>query len=239
MEKQLKDGISKWDINLILDKDSNKVPNDNGYFGKFTIVRYNGKENIVFCDDRNAECVFVSDEWFDEIVTCGWGGDYRYNDNKPAIVRNGKDFCLLTAPHGAISKGDKKKKLISDWFNTSKPKWYYNGATECVDIVLNGKEMAITKNGTFITEDPKPILEAVKNYTKEQILNEWINKGKPCFSQYGLTYRGAKAFQIDKQQAINLLPKYSFGKGFYELSWRIVDGIAALVFNEYSVYDME
>ena len=57
MEKEFKDGIKKWDINSILDKDSNKVPNDNGYFGGYTIIKFNGKSNIVYCDDRNAECV--------------------------------------------------------------------------------------------------------------------------------------------------------------------------------------
>ena len=241
MEKEFKDGIKKWDINSILDKDSNKVPNDNGYFGGYTIIKFNGKSNIVYCDDRNAECVLVSSEWFDEIVSCGWSGDGRWNTNQPAIVRNGDKFSIISAPKGSFWKDEKKMEIISDWFDCSCPKWYYNNDLQsyCLNGMFKGKKVLITANGNFVSENPMEILEKVKNYSKEQIISEWINKGKPCFYQYGFSYKGATPSSIEKQRAIELLPKYEFGMGFYELSWKIVNGIAALVFNEYSVFDME
>lgn len=238
--KEFKDGIKKWDINSILDKDSNKVPNDNGYFGSYTIIKFNGKSNIVYCDDRNAECVLSSSEWFDEIVSCDWSGDYRWNDNKPAIVRNGDKFSIISAPSGSMDKNSKKMKVISGWFECSCPKWYYNSKLGYYIVCsVNGKKSLVTEKGNFVIEDPIEILEKVECYSREQIISEWINKGNPCFYQLGFSYKGATPRHIDKQQAIELLPKYNFGKGFYELSWRIVDGVAALVFNEYSVYDME
>jgi hypothetical protein len=241
MKKELKDGIKKWDINSILDEDSNQVPNDNGYFGRYTVIKFNGKSNIVFCDDRNAECIIASSEWFDEIVCCDWSGDYRWNSNKPAIVRNGKKYALLSTRKGPIYKDSEKMKIISEWFESSNPKWIYNSSVQgyCVNCIVNRKNSIITENGNLIHENPSEILESVKDYSKEEIISKWINKGKPCAYQYGYSYKGSIPCTINKEKAIELLPKYNFGMGFYELSWRIVDGVAALVFNEYSVYDME
>lgn len=241
MKKEIKDGIKKWDINLILDKDSNKVPNDNGYFGRYTVIKLNGKENIVFCNDSNAECIIASDEWFDEIAECSWSGDYRWNNDKPAIVRKGKKYALLSTNKGPIYKDSKKMKIISEWFESSNPKWIYKDSAQgyCVNCIVNGKNSIITENGNFINENPSEILKAVKDYSKEEIISKWINKGKPCAYQSGCSYKGSIPCTINKEKAIELLPKYNFGMGFYELAWRIVDGVASLVFNEYSVFDME
>ena len=91
--------------------------------------------------------------------------------------------------------------------------------------------------------------------TKEAA-REWIEAGKPCRYRYGFGYKGASSRPITKEKALELLPKYDFGMGFYELSFcqdTIVDydqcgpnctvshneGPTVLMFNEYSVSDMD
>lgn len=73
--------------------------------------------------------------------------------------------------------------------------------------------------------------------TKESA-REWIEAGKPCVYRYGLGWKGASARPITKEKALELLPKYSFGKGFYELSFIKVDSVDTLEFNELSENDM-
>ena len=73
--------------------------------------------------------------------------------------------------------------------------------------------------------------------TKE-FARQWIEQGKPCIYRYGWAYRGAKARTISQSEAEALLPKYSFGTGFYELSFTQVNGKDVLEFNELSENDM-
>lgn len=89
-------------------------------------------------------------------------------------------------------------------------------------------------------------LEGVKNAANNAFVrwesmkeaNEWVENGKPCVYRYGWAYRGAGARRISPDKAKELLPKYSFGKGFYELSWLTIDGEKVLEFNELSENDM-
>ncbi len=84
---------------------------------------------------------------------------------------------------------------------------------------------------------------------------EWIEAGKPCRYRYGFGYRGASSRPLTKEEALKMLPKYSFGMGFYELSFcrdTVIDykasgpnctvthpvGDTVLMFNEYSANDM-
>ncbi len=53
---------------------------------------------------------------------------------------------------------------------------------------------------------------------------EWVNDGKPCIYRYGWGWKGAGAREIFKEEAGKLLPKYSFGMGFYELSFTTHNG---------------
>ena len=73
--------------------------------------------------------------------------------------------------------------------------------------------------------------------TKESA-KQWIEDGKPCVYRYGWGYRGASARTISKEKALSLLPKYSFGMGFYELDFIKIDGVDTLEFNELSENDM-
>lgn len=54
--------------------------------------------------------------------------------------------------------------------------------------------------------------------TKEAA-RQWIEAGKPCRYRYGYGYRGAVSRPLTKEKALELLPKYSFGMGFYSLSY--------------------
>ena len=69
-------------------------------------------------------------------------------------------------------------------------------------------------------------------------LKTLIENGLPCYRQFGFSYRGTMPRKITKEQALELLPSYSPGKGFWELSERNIDGYPSLVFTEYSESDM-
>nr|UWI11226.1 MAG: hypothetical protein [Bacteriophage sp.] len=67
---------------------------------------------------------------------------------------------------------------------------------------------------------------------------EWVKSGKPCIYRYGWAYKGAGAREITTEKALELLPQYSFGVGFYELSFRKHNGQDVLEFNELSENDL-
>lgn len=74
--------------------------------------------------------------------------------------------------------------------------------------------------------------------TKENA-RKWIEEGKPCVYRYGWGWKGAGARPISKERALELLPSYSFGKGYYELSFtHDKNGQEVLEFNELSENDM-
>jgi len=76
-------------------------------------------------------------------------------------------------------------------------------------------------------------MENTKEFAKQ-----WIEEGKPCIYRYGWRWKGAKSNYLSKKEALNILPKYDFGKGFYELSFIKKDGEDVLEFNELSENDM-
>ena len=94
---------------------------------------------------------------------------------------------------------------------------------------------------------------ATTKETKE-FARDWIESGKPCRYRYGFGYRGASSRPMTKDEALKLLPGYSFGKGFYNLSFqcdrRVIPsgssnctiteayGEIVLMFNELSANDM-
>lgn len=73
--------------------------------------------------------------------------------------------------------------------------------------------------------------------TKESA-KKWINSNKPCKYRYGFGFRGACTRELSKEEALELLPKYDFGMGFYELSFIKYNGEEVLLFNEFSENDM-
>lgn len=69
---------------------------------------------------------------------------------------------------------------------------------------------------------------------KNEIL-KWIENGGKCLYCYGFIYKGATPREISKERALELLPKFSFGMGHYELSWYDEN---TLFFNEFSENDL-
>lgn len=52
--------------------------------------------------------------------------------------------------------------------------------------------------------------------TKEEV-RQMIEAGVPCYFKYGLWDSMGSSKPITKEKALELLPHYSFGMGFYEL----------------------
>lgn len=75
------------------------------------------------------------------------------------------------------------------------------------------------------------------NKTKEKAL-EWIKEGKRCMFRYGYEWKGAGTRPITKEKALELLPKYSFVMGFYELDFIKYQGEEVLLFNEFGANDL-
>lgn len=65
-----------------------------------------------------------------------------------------------------------------------------------------------------------------------------INAGMPCYQRYGFRWKGAIARKISAEKALELLPQYSPGMGFWELRTENISGVESIVFNEYSEADM-
>ena len=76
-----------------------------------------------------------------------------------------------------------------------------------------------------------------KQPTKAQ-LAELIKMGMPCKYRHGWAYRGARARDITKEEALKKLPNFSYGMGFYMLDYSIKDGIPELEFNELGENDL-
>lgn len=60
----------------------------------------------------------------------------------------------------------------------------------------------------------------------------------PCYFRYGYAYRGAGESEITKEKALELLPKFSFGMGFYTLNMYKKFGVPVLEFNELGENDL-
>ena len=67
---------------------------------------------------------------------------------------------------------------------------------------------------------------------------EWVDNGGKCIYRFGWAYRGAPANLITTEKAKELLPDYSFGIGFYELSWTTYEDEVVLEFNELGENDL-
>lgn len=78
-----------------------------------------------------------------------------------------------------------------------------------------------------------------KTYTAQ----EWVEQGMPCVYRHGYGFKGARTNKITTEKANELFPRYTFGKGFYVLSWLHTkddngNPIVELLFNELSENDM-
>lgn len=240
--KQTLNGMDKWSINRILDKESNKIPENNGYFGAYTCITYFGKQAIVYVDDRNAKVVFKT-PFYDKIMYLAnrdmrWDGDKRWSDYSASII-----ICQ-GGLYNLITERDNGAPICREWYKNINPekkyinprtlqsKAYYDAETQ------SGEHVMLSMNGYPIVDNAQ-LLAKCKAMSREEILEQWIKAGKLVVGGCGWQYRGAKTNVIDNELAAKEFDKYSFGKGFYEMEWVEYKGEVALSMREYSALDME
>lgn len=73
------------------------------------------------------------------------------------------------------------------------------------------------------------------NLNDKATIKAAIENGTPCYYQCGFSYKGASKHPITKEKALEYLPKYSPGLGFYELR---EDKEGNIIFNEYTENDL-
>ena len=230
----------KWQVNALLGNTTFKVKMDNGYFGAYSIIEYKGKKAVVFCDDRNAVVKLVT-AFYDDILCLDWDGDYRWNNDKPCIVKEEGLYNILEKHSNHLLCGEWLKEIKPHWKSDKALGYYLNGVNQ------NGESVIITDKGTIRLANlatPKNlnnILAAVKLFeTKQEVIDCWINKGLPCAHIRGLEYKGARCGLISKEEALEYIEThYRFGKPFNSAEWRILDGAVTLLFRDYCDSDYD
>lgn len=94
------------------------------------------------------------------------------------------------------------------------------------------------RNINFLVSLSESVNKAYNTWRVYNEVENWIANGKPCKYRYGWGWKGASARPISKDDAKTLLPKYSFGEGFFQLKWAEENGEKYLEFNELSENDM-
>lgn len=231
---------SKWDVNELLKDEPYNVSLKNGYFGSYSLIQYKDKQCIVFVDDRDAKVITVTG-FYDKIYyNDSWSGDHRWNNDKPVIVYDKELGYNIIKPHC-------NQLLCEEWLTEIARKWFYR--EDIGDYLLGTKKkdfVRIFTNGTIVgieesgSEYLLNTLTKVKQYTHEEILNNWILKEKPCAHIYGLEYKGAKAGRITKERAEELFKTHkAFNVRFNSAEWRIIDGTVCLLFRDYANSDYD
>lgn len=226
-------GKTKWDVQ--------GVNMDNGYFGSYSHICVNGKEVIVFVDDRDAKINVVTG--FHTKIFYGkglghWDGDSRWNSDKPLVVFDeGKGYNLVQAHTPRL--------ICQEYLKELSPKFYWNGNTYVAEGTdHNGRKVLVTDKGTIIPTDDALNAERDLEYAKSlaigEIQTEWIGKGKPCYHIHGLEYKGARVCKIDNGKAAEMFKTHkSFNTMFASAEWRIIDGRAALLLRDYANSDYD
>lgn len=233
-------GQDKWNVNKLL-TEGNKVDGD-GYFGKYTLVTYQGKQAIVYCDNRDAN-VWVITDWYDKIFWKGnaWNPDNRWNCDKPLVVykkNKGYNFSII---HGC-------GELCNEWLKSVGNKWEYSkiSGEYFTGVDKNGNEVHISINGTIkpIKSVSEEVLLQELNKAKALPLNkiqtDWIDKDKPCMHITGFQYKGANMGKINQEMARKLIKNHNnFNSPFESAEWAIHNGEVVLVFHDYCDSDYD
>lgn len=232
--------MDKWQVNALLGDTPFKVKMNNGYFGSYSVIRHKGKKAVVFCDDRDAIVKLVT-AFYDDILCIDWSGDYRWNTDKPCIVKEDGLYNILEKHSNHLLCGEWLKEIKPHWKSDSTLGYYLEGVNH------EGKEVIITDNGTIRLANlstPKNInniLAAAKLLTtKQEIIDCWISKGLPCAHIRGLEYKGARCGLISKEEALRYIETHcSFSGSFNSAEWRILDGAVTLLFRDYCDSDYD
>lgn len=76
-----------------------------------------------------------------------------------------------------------------------------------------------------------------KEPTRDQLV-DLINRGIRCYYRYGFAYRGAEESEISREEALKLLPAFSYGMGFHNLKFKKKFGVPVLEFNDLGENDL-
>jgi hypothetical protein len=229
------EGLSKWQVNEILDEDSNKI-GDSGYYGSYGLITYKGKQAVVYWDDRDA-IVHVITDFHDKILyTNDWSGDYRWNHDKPIIVID-NGLYNLNEVHG-------DKLLLKEYINYIDSRTKYDQVNRYEYFIgWNDADykFRIAKNGEMYADvSPTKVLDIVKKYSIDEIISKWIDKDLPCGHIRGLEYKGAKVGKISKESAREYIKTHhTFNGTFNDIEWKVVNGGVMLVFCDYCDSDYD
>lgn len=248
--KELTDIVNnktRFNIGLVLDEDSNKIPSDLGYFGKYTLIKLKGKKAIVFTDIRDSVVKLIT-YWFDDILynipgfdSC-WDGDYRFNHDKPIIVKENGLYNLVE-PHT-------NNLLLKEWCKSIDTKWFYKkefGGNYAVNVIdKNDNEIIVFTDGSIIQkyictkENIENVLKMAKSLSINEIQTLWIDKNLPCEFIRGLEFKGKQSIKIDSEKATELLKTHNnFNSKFNSVEWIVSGGQVKLLFREYADSDYD
>lgn len=231
--------------------------------GYFVIVKVTNKYNLIYYDwsqYSGYHCKLCSTIWFDKIFLeegrlLGHIHHFCYNHIE-VDYNAGRGWCgslpsllkvMLNGQYSFIRLRDKyENNLITDkWFGSVTDWANGEGAyTKICNVTIDGKEYKFNSEGVLIdkTKNLNVELNVAKEVfkTKDKIINDWILKGRPCAFRYGFAYKGAGCRLLTKAEALDKIRTHSFGMGFYEMYFEIIQSIGdvALVFNEFSESDM-
>lgn len=225
-------GKYKWNVN--------GVPQYNGYFGDYSVIEFDGKKAVVFCDDSDAIVKVVTD-WHDDIECFSWSGDSRWNSDKPLVVFDKEKGYNINAPHV-------NQLLCDEWLKSVESKWRYsnNLGYHMAGENKDGERVVISTNGVVHfekfcnSEYIYEVLESVKKYSNDEVLKLWIEKDYPCARIRGLEYKGAHWGRIDKETAIEMFKTHcNFAEPFNSVEWRVLDNQVTLLFRDYCDSDYD
>ena len=247
--KELTDIVNnktRFNIGLVLDEDSNKIPSDLGYFGKYTLIKLKGKKAIVFTDIRDSVVKLIT-YWFDDILygtvyNSRWDADNRWNSDKPIVVKENGLYNLVK-PHS-------NKLLLSEWCKSIDTKWFYKkefGGKYAVNAIdKNDNEIIVFTDGSIMQknictkENIENVLKMAKSLSINEIQTLWIDKNLPCEFIRGLEFKGKQSIKIDSEKATELLKTHNnFNSKFNSAEWIVSGGQVKLLFREYADSDYD
>ena len=250
-EKILDGKVLRWDVEA--EDGCFDFKNEHlGYFGAIDIMSVGGKKTIIECDPRDAILRPMLAEWYDDVMWTGrygcWSPDTRFVSDPnplPAIVRKNGKFAMVGYYGNTVRRGNYYLRMpyYDRWYDsigTVERRMKFGDTWVSVfDAVKDGKSVMLTNKGVEISIDVNLTLERVKDWSKEKILHEWVEAGRPCTLIHGFAYKGAKPHLIGNEEALKRIKTHSFGVGYYSMEWTVFEGMAVLQFAEYSEGDME
>ena len=247
--KELTDIVNsknRFNIDSVLDGDSDKMPIHIDYFGAYVLIKLKNKKAIVLIKGSNSIVKLIT-YWFDDILygtvyNSKWDADYRWNYDKPIVVKENGLYNLVK-PHS-------NELLLNEWCKSIDTKWFYKkefGSEYAVNAIdKNDNEIIVFTDGSTVIKNhcTKENIENVLKFAKSLTINEiqtlWIDKNLPCEFIRGLEYKGSISREITSEKATELLKTHhNFNGMFNSAEWIISNGQVKLLFREYADSDYD